>query len=75
MKIRIPIPRLLFACGMLMCLFACQNVKPYQRTYLNDRDMKVGTAPAVKYENNAQAYREGAAGGGSGKSGGGCGCN
>ena len=75
MKIRIPTLRLLFAGSLLICLFACQNVKPYQRTYLNDRDMQVGTTPAGKYENNAQAYREGAAGGGSGKSGGGCGCN
>lgn len=54
---------------------ACRSVKPYQRVYLNDQAMQPGAPSAGKYEKNVHAYREGATGGGSGKSSGGCGCN
>lgn len=54
---------------------SCQNVRPYQRVYLNDRDMKMGPLGARGYEENVQAYREGAIGGGGKKNSGGCGCN
>ncbi|MBK8193836.1 MAG: DUF4266 domain-containing protein [Lewinellaceae bacterium] len=59
---------------MLACA-GCQQVKPYQRVYLNDQAMQPGHRPGCKFEQNVQTYREGATGGGSGKSGGGCGCN
>ena len=64
----------------LLAIFAlaaasCQSVKPYQRQYLNDHEMQVGQKSITKQEQNAHAYREGAAGGGSGKASGGCGCN
>lgn len=54
---------------------ACQSIKPYQRVYLNDAGMKLGQRPSESFERNAMTYREGASGGGSGKSSGGCGCN
>lgn len=64
---------LLFIC----CLFAasCQTVKPYQRVYLNDYEMRQGKRPIDKMEDNVHTYREGATGGGAGKTSGGCGCN
>lgn len=54
---------------------ACESVKPYQRVYLNDREMKMGQRGARTFETNVQAYRETAVGGGSKKASGGCGCN
>ena len=54
---------------------ACESVKPYQRVYLNDRDMKMGSLGAKQYEDYVHAYREGATGGGGKKNSGGCGCN
>jgi Domain of unknown function (DUF4266) len=56
-------------------LSACQVVKPYQRVYLNDHEMRPGQRTSAKHERNALSYREGASGGGSGKVSGGCGCN
>lgn len=61
----------------LLALFAvgCQSVKPYQRNYLNDREMQTGQKNVTRPEQNAMSYREGATGGGGGKASGGCGCN
>ncbi len=53
----------------------CRAVKPYQRIYLNDYNMRLGKMDIEKMDENAQAYREGSSGGGSGKASGGCGCN
>ena len=53
----------------------CATVKPYQRVYLNDAEMGMGSVGASMFEENIQAYREGAIGGGSRKLSGGCGCN
>ena len=62
---------------LFICLLgvACQPVKPYQREYLNDREMQFGQSGGKTLEENAQVYREGAMGGGSSKTSGGCGCN
>jgi hypothetical protein len=54
---------------------SCQVVKPYQRVYLNDHEMRTGQRASAKHERNAFTYREGAAGAGNGKVSGGCGCN
>jgi hypothetical protein len=60
----------------LITLFtSCESVKPYQRVYLNDREMKMGQRGARALDSNIQAYRESAIGGGSKKASGGCGCN
>ncbi|MBV6441803.1 MAG: hypothetical protein EPGJADBJ_03493 [Saprospiraceae bacterium] len=62
---------------LLLALLAtgCQSVKPYQRAYLNDREMQAGQKSIAQPEQNAMSYREGATGGGGGKASGGCGCN
>ncbi len=59
----------------VILLTSCATVKPYQRAYLNDAGMKAGKNDIEKFDENVQAYREGASGGGSGKASGGCGCN
>lgn len=56
-------------------LASCQMVKPYQRVYLNDYEMRPGYAGARGFEQYVFTIREGASGGGSTKGSGGCGCN
>lgn len=60
---------------LLLVISSCTTVKPYQRAYLEDRDMKFQQNSLEKFEQSAHTYREGAAGGSLGKSSGGCGCN
>jgi hypothetical protein len=60
---------------LLVMITACESVKPYQRAYVNDREMKMGQRGARTFDSNVQAYRESAVGGGSKKASGGCGCN
>ncbi|TAE50347.1 MAG: DUF4266 domain-containing protein [Bacteroidetes bacterium] len=59
---------------LLLCAQGCSSVKPWQRAYLNDHEMKLGRGNLEKFQDAAHMYREGASGGG-GKSSGGCGCN
>ena len=66
---------LLLIVPVIAALASCTTVKPYQRAYLNDTGMKAGKTDIEKFDENVQAYREGASGGGSGKASGGCGCN
>lgn len=56
-------------------LTSCQTVKEYQKNRLNDSEMELSARKVQKFEQNFQAYREGASGANGGKSGGGCGCN
>ena len=69
--------KILIAAAIVTCwsLNGCESVKPYQRVYLNDYEMKPGQPGSRRFEEQFQAYREGASGGGSSKSSGGCGCN
>ena len=53
----------------------CIPVRAWQRMYLNDPDMELSKRKIENYELSAESYREGAAGGNGGKTGGGCGCN
>lgn len=64
---------LLLSAILLMC--SCATVRPYQRVYLNDEQMKAGKTAIEKFDDNVHTYREGASGGGTGKASGGCGCN
>jgi hypothetical protein len=53
----------------------CAAVAPYERERLAKPDMELGRNPdAAAGEEHATAYREGSSGG-TGASGGGCGCN
>ena len=56
-------------------LSSCEVVKPYQKTYLNEEEMKLSARKLEVFETNFQSYREGASGANGGKVGGGCGCN
>ncbi len=61
----------------LACLLtcSCHPVKPYQRVYLNDREMQISNGISVKFEENAEGIREGASPAGGIYTSGGCGCN
>ena len=54
---------------------ACSSVKEYQKSRINDAEMELSARKVQKFEQNFQAYREGASGANGGKTGGGCGCN
>lgn len=54
---------------------SCSPVKEYQKMYLNDSEMELGSRKTQKFETSFQLYREGASGANGGKTGGGCGCN
>ena len=58
-----------------LILTGCESVKPYQRMYVNEYEMQPGQPGSRRFEEQVQAYREGASGGGSSKTSGGCGCN
>ncbi len=60
---------------VLMAFSSCVSVKEYQKMYLNDKDMELADKPIEVGEISFETYREGAAGGNGGKTGGGCGCN
>jgi len=59
----------------LASLSSCVVVKEYEKINLNDPDMKLSSQSIDRLENTFQSYRESAAGGSGGKTGGGCGCN
>lgn len=62
-------------CLVLLLLSSCVSVKAYQKAQLNDSDMRLEERLISHYQTTAESYREGAAGGGGDKVGGGCGCN
>ncbi|MBC7828426.1 MAG: DUF4266 domain-containing protein [Chitinophagaceae bacterium] len=61
--------------SMVFTFSACETVKEYQKSKLNDAEMSLSARKIEKTELNFQSYREGAAGANGGKTGGGCGCN
>ena len=54
---------------------SCTTVRPYQRAYLSDKDMKMECGKAETFELAAMNYREGSVSTTNGKTSGGCGCN
>jgi hypothetical protein len=58
-----------------LATLSCESVKPYQRVFVNDHEMKPGQPGARGFEESVLVYREGSSGGGSSKASGGCGCN
>lgn len=60
---------------LVFLLSGCEVVKPYQKTLLNEEEMKLSARKLERFETNFQSYREGASGANGGKVGGGCGCN
>jgi len=65
----------ILAIGIILSGSACQSVKPYQRVYLNDPEMQLGSNSGKKFEGYVESIREGATEAGGSKSSGGCGCN
>ena len=67
--------RVVLALSCALTCAACATVQPYERERLSKRDMLLERDPdASAGESHAVAYREGSSGG-TGSSGGGCGCN
>jgi len=66
----------LFLVGFaLQALGACTTLRPYQRVYVDDAVMQMGASSGEAFEYYVESIREGGISAGSGKSGGGCGCN
>ncbi len=66
----------LFIFCFIVSLFfiGCSDVQ-YDKVFLSDEDMKLGSKAIQKTEISSASYREGASGADGGDSGGGCGCN
>lgn len=60
---------------LLSCTVSCSVIKEYQKVYINDPDMVLGTKKVDRFQTNFHSYREAASGANGGKTGGGCGCN
>ena len=54
---------------------ACASVKPYERQFINDNEMQLGSDPCRGFQQYVQSIREGATPTGTAKASGGCGCN
>ena len=53
---------------------ACVSLKPYERVYVNDPEMQMGSDAGMNFDNYVFSIREGATPAGSGEASGGCGC-
>ena len=69
--------KLIAMLGLILTLFmgGCMMVKPYEKELHALEPMQLKDCPLHRFERNQEVYREGAAGGNGGKSGGGCGCS
>jgi len=68
--------KFLLGAGIIsLFLGGCAEVKYYDRAYLDDEEMQLRMRDCAHFEAYFESIREGAAGGGAGKTGGGCGCN
>jgi hypothetical protein len=54
---------------------SCASVKPYERIYVNDPEMKMELDAGNSFRSYVYSIREGATPAGRKKSSGGCGCN
>jgi len=61
--------------GTIIILHSCVVVKEYEKIAINDPDMILSDKKCDRNLTTAHSYREAAAGGNGGKTGGGCGCN
>lgn len=58
-----------------LLLQGCSTVKPYQRVYLNDAEMRMGSTSGRAFMDYVHGIRTGGVIAGTKKSTGGCGCN
>jgi len=59
----------------ILLLNSCSTVKSYQRVFINDPEMQMGSNSGKAFEDYAVSIRQGSLIAGSKKSSGGCGCN
>ena len=69
------IKRIVALMMILSVATSCVVVKEYEKVNLNDPDMVLADKKADRNITTAHSYRDAAAGGNGGKTGGGCGCN
>lgn len=67
--------KLLVLLAVSFLMQGCVSLKPYERIYVNDPDMKLGLDAGLNFQNYIFLIREGAVQAGSAKASGGCGCN
>lgn len=60
---------------VLIGLTSCVNLKPYERIYVNDPEMRMESDAGKNFGYYVYSIREGAVQAGTPKAGGGCGCN
>ena len=60
---------------LIISISSCTSLKPYERVYVNDPEMQMGTDSGKNFEGYVHSIREGATTSGSSKGSGGCGCN
>jgi hypothetical protein len=53
----------------------CTTLKPYERVYVNDPEMRFGSDAGQSFDGYVRSIRTGAVPAGGSKSSGGCGCN
>ncbi len=66
---------LLIVLGLIITSSCKTALKPYERIYVNDPEMQMGTTICNNFEHYVQSIREGATSIGGTKGSGGCGCN
>lgn len=64
-----------FIVCILVVAASCTTLKPYERIYVDDASMQMGISSGESFQYYVESIREGGISPGSGKSGGGCGCN
>ena len=65
-----------FGVMLIVLMFSsCVAVKEYEKVNINDPDMVLADKKSDRNISTFHSYREAAAGGNGGKTGGGCGCN
>ncbi|RRQ48734.1 DUF4266 domain-containing protein [Maribacter algicola] len=69
------IKKLLVLTIMAISFGSCTVLKEYEKVNINDPDMILAEKPCDRNVTTMHSYREAAAGGNGGKTGGGCGCN
>ncbi len=65
----------IFIVLVMLSMYSCINLKPYERVYVNDPQMLMDMDAGKNFENYVHSIREGAIPAGTKKSSGGCGCN
>lgn len=67
--------KLLISSIVISIFASCKAVKPYERQYVSDSEMKMENDTGKSFNLYVQSIREGATPSGSTKGSGGCGCN